>query len=133
MENSTIKKTVLVVDDEPSVRSTVTRSLTREYRVIEASNGEIAVDIARRQKPDMILMDIMMPTMDGYTACHIIKKDPATKSIPVVLLTALGFELNKKLGDQIGANGYVTKPFDYHLLLDTIEQLLRDMPGAEEK
>jgi CheY-like chemotaxis protein len=69
-------------------------------------------------------MDMMMPKMDGLTACHAIKKDPATKSIPVIMVTAIGFELNIKLSQQMGATGYVTKPFTPNDLLDKIEQVL---------
>lgn len=100
MEETGSKKKVLIVDDEAGIRSTVRKSLTKDYIVLEASNGEVAIDMARQEKPDIILMDIMMPKMDGYTACHSIKKDPTTKAIPLFMLTALGFELNKKLGQQ---------------------------------
>jgi CheY-like chemotaxis protein len=67
--------------------------------------------MANAQKPDVVLMDMMIPKMGGLTACHVIKKDPATKSIPAIMVTAIGFELNIKLSQQMGANGYVTKPF----------------------
>ena len=91
------QKTVLVVDDEETVRRVVRKVLGSDYAVLEAMDGEAAVDIAKRQKPDLILMDLMMPKMDGYTACSSIKADQATKVIPVVMLTGVGHELNKKL------------------------------------
>ena len=115
---------MLVVDDEENVRHLVRSILGRENIVLEAMDGQIAVDIARRQEPDFILMDIMMPNMDGYTACHTIKKDPVTKAIPVVMLTALGQELNMKLGQEMGADGYITKPFSSKVLLDTVSRFL---------
>ena len=118
------KKKVLVVDDEENVRYLVRSILGKENTVLEARDGQVAVDIARRQEPDFILMDIMMPNMDGYTACHTIKKDPMTKAIPVVMLTALGQELNMKLGQEMGADGYITKPFSSKVLLDTISRFL---------
>ena len=118
------KKKVLVVDDEENVRHLVRSILGKENTVLEARDGQVAVDIARRQEPDFILMDIMMPNMDGYTACHTIKKDPMTKAIPVVMLTALGQELNMKLGQEMGADGYITKPFSSKVLLDTISRFL---------
>ena len=118
------KKKVLVVDDEENVRHLVRSILGKENIVLEARDGQVAVDIARRQEPDFILMDIMMPNMDGYTACHTIKKDPMTKAIPVVMLTALGQELNMKLGQEMGADGYITKPFSSKVLLDTISRFL---------
>ena len=118
------KKKILVADDELNIRSLVSKLLNRDYIVIEATNGKEAVDIAKREKPDLILMDLMMPEMDGYTACSIIKADQATQSIPVVILTAVSHELNKKLAKEIGASGYLTKPFQLQDLLDAIDKFL---------
>jgi len=118
------KKKILVADDELNIRSLVSKLLEKDYIVIEATNGQEAVDIAKRQKPDVILMDLMMPEMDGYNACSRIKADPATRVIPVVMLTGVGHELNKKLAQQIGASGYVTKPFNLQDLLDAIGKFL---------
>jgi len=117
-------KKILIADDEPGIRQLVRRILGKDYVVIEAQNGEEAVNIAHSQKPDLILMDIMMPKMDGYNACHIIKTDPASKEIPVVMLTGVGLQLNKKLAEQMGANGYITKPFTGQILKDKVDQLL---------
>lgn len=119
------KMTILIVDDEPNVRLLVSSMLGKDYTVIGASDGKEAINIARSQKPDLILMDIMMPKMDGYIACHTIKKDPVTKAIPVVMLTAIGHELNVKLSKEMGADGYITKPFSLKDLLDTISQFLK--------
>jgi len=118
------KKKVLIVDDEENVRLLVHNILGKENVVLEANDGEAAVQMARSQEPDFILMDIMMPNMDGYTACHAIKKDPVTKAIPVVMLTALGQELNVKLSQEMGADGYITKPFSSKMLLDTVNHFL---------
>ena len=118
------KKKILIVDDEENVRRLVRSILGKENIVLEARDGQIAIDIARHQEPDIILMDIMTPNMDGYTACHTIKKDPLTKAIPVVMLTALGQELNMKLGQEMGADGYITKPFSSKVLLDTVSRFL---------
>jgi len=119
------KETILIADDEPSIRLTVTRMLDKEYIVLEATNGEEAIDIAKRQEPALILMDLMMPKMDGYTACFRIKADQATKVIPVIMLTAIDHELNKKFAMEMGADGYITKPFTSQELLDTIDRFLR--------
>jgi CheY-like chemotaxis protein len=124
IEQIDTKKKVLIVDDEPNVRLLSRRILSKKFEVVEGEDGTQAVEIANAQKPDVILMDMMMPKMDGLTACHMIKKDPATKSIPVIMVTAVGFELNIKLSQQMGANGYVTKPFAPKDLLDKIEQVL---------
>ena len=118
------KETILIADDEPSIRLIVTRMLDKEYIVLEATNGEEAVDIAKEQGPDLILMDLMMPKMDGYTACFRIKADQATKVIPVIMLTAIDHELNKKFAVEMGADGYITKPFTTQELMDVIAPLL---------
>ena len=118
------KKKVLVVDDEPNIRLLVSGMLSHDYIVIAASNGEEAIAIARKQNPGLILMDIMMPKMDGYAACSVLKADPATKAIPVVMLTGVGHELNKKLAKEVGADGYITKPFSMEELLEVVTPLL---------
>jgi CheY-like chemotaxis protein len=123
----TNKKKVLIVDDEPTVRQLVRRMLSKDYAVLEAQDGREAVYTARSQQPDIILMDILMPRMDGLTACYVIKTDQTTKEIPVVMLTALDYDLNRKLSENVmGADGYITKPFSSQLLRGTIKQLLRN-------
>ena len=123
--DETIKKKVLVVDDEPAVRQLLRKILSKNYAVLEAQNGEEAVNMAQSQKPDVILMDMMMPKIDGLTACYAIKTNQITRGIPVVMLTAIDYELNKKLSkDVMGADGYITKPFNSQALLKTIRQLL---------
>jgi two-component system alkaline phosphatase synthesis response regulator PhoP len=125
--DETNRKKVLIVDDEPVVRQLVRRILSKYYAVLEAEDGAEAVDMARSQKPDIILMDILMPRMDGLTACYAIKTDQTTKEIPLVMLTAIGYDLNRKLSEDVmGAEGYITKPFSSQILLEAIRQLLRD-------
>ena len=119
------RKTILIVDDEKNVRRLVRSMLGEEKTVIEAEDGEVAVSMAQHHKPDFILMDIMMPKMDGYTACKIIKTTPVIKAIPVVMLTAVGYELNVELSHEMGADGYMTKPFSQQDLLDTVERFLK--------
>jgi CheY-like chemotaxis protein len=118
-------KTILIVEDEPK-NMTLTRDLLKisGYQTIEAVDGAQGVEKAKASKPDLILMDIMMPKMDGYAACREIKADQSTRLIPVVMLTAVGYDLNKKLAKQMGADGYVTKPFSRQQLMDAIDQLL---------
>lgn len=118
------KKKILIADDEPGVRLTVTRMLERDYTILEAADGHEAVGIARGERPALILMDLMMPAMDGYTACSAIKADPEIKVIPVIILTAIDHELNKKFAAEMGADGYITKPFTIKELQDTITPLL---------
>ncbi len=118
------KQKILIADDEPGIRLIVSRVLEKEYMVLEAADGEEAIDIAKGQRPALILMDLMMPKMDGYAACSIIKSDQATKGIPVVILTGVGHELNKKYAEEMGADGYITKPFTRESLLEEMRRLL---------
>ncbi len=118
---------ILIVDDEKDIRRLVCAMLDTDFTVIEAENGESAIRTARREQPDLILMDIMMPRVDGYTACKAIKSSPATQAIPVVMLTAIDHELNVRLGRDMGAEGYVTKPFSEQGLRGTIARLLKDV------
>ena len=117
------KKRILVVDDEPNIRLLLIRMLSNDYTILEATDGQEAIDLARDLKPDLILMDLLMPRMDGYTACSVIKTDPTTRGIPVVMLTAVGFELNKQLAERVGADGYITKPFALSDIIKTISPL----------
>lgn len=120
------KRTVLIVDDEPNVRRLLRTILKKQFNVFEAEDGAQAVEAVNKKKPDIILMDMMMPNMDGLTACSTIKKNSVTKSIPVIMVTAIGFELNIKLSQQMGASGYITKPFSAEDLFDKIEQVLKE-------
>ncbi len=118
--------TILAVDDDPLALKLIQATLAPEgYKIVTANNGEEAVNLAHIHKPALILMDIMMPMMDGYTACSTIKTDPLTKNIPVIMLTGLGFELNKKLAETAGADGYITKPFNADEILDLISKTVK--------
>jgi len=124
MEQSN-RKRVLVVDDEKGVRRLVCQILRHDYTILEAQDGEEAVNMAHSQEPDLIIMDMMMPKMDGLTACRAIKQDQATKGIVVVMLTAIDYDLNRKLAENIaGTDGYITKPFNSQELLSTVGRLL---------
>jgi len=118
------KRKILVVDDEPNVRKLLHTLLKKNFTVLEAEDGSQAVEIAGVEKPDLILMDIMMPKMDGYTSCYALKSEPATRSIPIIMLTAIDLRLNLQLSKEIGADGYITKPFNSKDLLDNITQVL---------
>jgi len=118
------KQKILIADDEPGVRLLVNRLLEEEYIVLEAANGEGAIDIAKGQQPALVLMDLMMPKMDGYAACSRIKSDQVTKGIKVVMLTGVDHELNKKYAEEMGADGYITKPFTRESLLEEMRRLL---------
>ena len=113
-----------MVDDEPTIRQVVRKRLSKDYVVIEAENGEQAVDMARSEKPDVILMDFMMPGLDGLGACYTIKADSDTKAIPVIIVSARGHELDQEYASDMGADAYITKPFESSDLLNTIKRFL---------
>ena len=119
-----VKRKVLVVDDEPTIRQVVRKRLSKDYIVIEAENGEQAVDMAHSEKPDAILMDFMMPGLDGLGACYTIKADSETKAIPVIIVSARGHELDQKYASDMGADAYITKPFESSDLLNTINRFV---------
>lgn len=126
-------KTILVVDDKASVRTLVQEYLTAEgFRVVTADNGRNALFVARQEKPDLILLDIMMPEMDGYEFVRVYRKERDT---PIILLTAKLEETDKVLGLELGADDYVTKPFGMRELVARIRAVLRrvgqDAPPAE--
>jgi CheY-like chemotaxis protein len=120
-----MSKVILIVEDDPkSLKLTKDLLDMSGYSTIQATDGAQGVELAKAQMPDLVLMDIMMPKMDGYTACHAIKSDTVTSNIPVIMLTALGFDLNKELAERIGASGYVTKPIVQQELIRTIRSFL---------
>ena len=115
--------TILVVDDKASVRTVVRDYLTEEgFRVVTAENGRMALYVARHEKPDLILLDIMMPEMGGYEFLRAYRKE---RNTPVILLTARIEESDKVLGLELGADDYVTKPFGIRELVARIRAVLR--------
>ena len=103
----------------------VVRMLGGDYTVLEAADGEEAVTLTRLHKPSLVLMDILMPGKDGYSACHEIKTDLETRSTPVVMVSAIGHKLNERLSAEVGADGYITKPFSVEKLLEAIAKYAR--------
>lgn len=102
----TEKKKIVIADDEASIRRLVSGILGKDYDVLEASNGEEALEIVRIQRPDLVLMDVMMPKLDGIGACWIMKSDSVTKEIPVIMVTALGHPLDRDYAKDMGADAY---------------------------
>jgi DNA-binding response OmpR family regulator len=123
-------KRILVVEDEEAIRQTLRYNLTREgYIVSEASTGTEALQAARTERPDMILLDVMLPELSGLEVCRVLRQELTT---PILMLTAKGSELDKVVGLQVGADDYVTKPFSLAELLARIQALLRrsEMRGS---
>ncbi len=116
------KRKILIADDELYIRLLMKSALGRDYTVLEASDGEEAIEIARSQQPDLILMDIMMPKLDGIGACYILKSDISTRAIPVIMVSVRTDKLDQDYSKMMGADDYVTKPFSIPALLDKVKQ-----------
>ena len=117
------QKTILIVDDEQPIREILVYNLKKEgYNVIEASDGVTALNIALEQYPDLILLDIMLPKMDGLSVCKRIKN---SYNVPILMLTAKDSEIDKILGLELGADDYITKPFSVRELIARVKANLR--------
>lgn len=116
---------ILVVDDEKVIVNTLRMSLESDnYKVVEAYTGDGAIEKARSEAPDLILLDIMLRDMTGYEVCNRIRKDPLTRSIPIIMLTGMG-EIGRMAGMELGADEYITKPFNLNELKSKIRTVLR--------
>jgi two-component system phosphate regulon response regulator PhoB len=127
---------ILVVDDEPDAVELVEFNLTAAgFSVVVAADGEEAVRKAREDEPDLIVLDVMLPALDGLEVCKLLRRDPATARVPILLLTARAAEIDRVLGLELGADDYVTKPFSPRELVLRVKGLLRrrepDAPGVE--
>ncbi len=120
------KEKILVVDDEEDILELVRYNLSKErYRVSSALSGEIALQKAREERPDLILLDLMLPGLDGLTVCRELKRDPLTSSTPIVMLTAKGEDADIVVGLELGADDYIVKPFSPRVLEARIKAVLR--------
>jgi len=118
-------KKVLIADDHPEAVELVRVTLEDEdYEIVNTSNGKETLKKARVEKPDIVLLDVVMPKMDGFEVCRQLRKDPQTKEIPIVMLTDKGQEVDKERGREVGADDYITKPFSPSTLLIKIEEIL---------
>lgn len=121
-----MKKTILLIEDNAEVRENTAEILElSNYKVLTAENGKIGVDVAKKSKPDLIICDIMMPEMDGYGVLFMLGKDPETSGIPFIFLTAKAEKSDIRKGMELGADDYLTKPFDEMTLLSAIEIRLK--------
>jgi phosphate regulon transcriptional regulator PhoB len=121
-----IKETILIVEDEKDIVKMLDYNLKKEgYKVIVADDGEGALDAANTKHPDLILLDLMLPGLDGLEVCKELKNDRKTKSIPIIMLTAKAQESDKVVGLELGADDYVTKPFSPRELVARIKAVLR--------
>ncbi len=126
---------ILVVDDEQDILELIRHTLNKEgYEVHVAANGQQAVEKAKKIKPSLILMDVMMPVMDGMEACRQLKEDPETATLPIIFLTARSEEFAELAGFEAGADDYISKPIRSRVLLSRIRAILRrNMGGSAEE
>jgi two-component system phosphate regulon response regulator PhoB len=122
---------ILLVDDDEMVRDLVAATLKGgDYQLIQAGDGGRGLELAREQQPDIIFLDVNMPVMDGVSVCQAIKADPETSGVTVIMLTALGQDVDKDRARRAGADGYFTKPFSPLNLLRRVDEVLRAREGG---
>jgi len=120
-------KRILIVDDEDGIVKLVKMYLEHHrYEVITADDGQEGLEKAKTDKPDLIVLDLMLPKINGYKVCGLLKKDTRYVKIPVILFTAKTQEKDAKLGEEVGADAYLTKPFEPEVLLAKIKELLKE-------
>lgn len=123
-------ETILVVDDEKPIAEILKFNLEREgYRVVVAYDGEEALEAARAQHPDLMILDIMLPKLDGFAVCREVRKD---SDVPILMLTAKDQEVDKVLGLELGADDYVTKPFSPREIMARVKAILRRRPAVAQ-
>jgi CheY-like chemotaxis protein len=121
-----VAKAILVADDDPDILSIVSMSLeTQGYTVYKATNGREAVDLAKQHRPDLVLMDMMMPIVSGYEAVAELKADAATRDITIVGLSAKAMATDMERATDVGIDGYITKPFRIAQVLTVVESYLQ--------
>lgn len=121
-----MKNRILLVDDEIDLIKTVqTRLEQANYEVLIAHDGMEALDKARKDKPDLIILDLLLPKMDGYRVCAFLKRDANYAKIPIIMFSACVQESDKDTGKEVGADDYITKPFQHQVLLKKISELLK--------
>ncbi|MEA1927211.1 MAG: response regulator [Candidatus Auribacterota bacterium] len=122
-------KTILIVDDEPGILAGLSARLEANgYNVLEASDGIEALKKARSSIPDLIILDLMLPKMDGYKVARLLKYDNRYSQIPILILSARGQDSDKEMGKSAGADDFMVKPFDSADLLSRIERLIKEVP-----
>jgi len=129
-----IQQSVLIVEDEEDIRELISYNLLKEgFQVASVALGEEALVAADARPPDLILLDLMLPGMDGLTVCHKLKNQPKTKAIPIVMLTAKGEESDIVAGLNLGADDYITKPFSPKVLLARARAVLRRVATRDQE
>ena len=118
-------KKILLVDDEPNIVLLLeTRLKANGFQVVSAADGLAALEAVKKEKPDLIILDLMLPKMDGYKVCGLLKKDTRFAKIPILIFTARAQAEDVKLGQELGADAYIVKPFEPKTLLEKIQELI---------
>jgi DNA-binding response OmpR family regulator len=119
---------ILIVDDEPHIRLLLEQTLEeleeKGVTLLLADNGESAVEIIRKERPNLVLLDIMMPKLNGFDVCNKVKNELNMKDVYIIMLTAKGQEFDKKRGEQVGADVYMTKPFNPDAIVEMVSNVL---------
>ena len=124
---------ILIVDDEEDILTLLEYNLENAgFKVISADDGPEAIELAKKEKPALIILDIMLPSMEGTEVCKAIKRDDATSHIPIIMLTAKGEEVDRIVGLELGADDYITKPFSPRELVLRVKAVLKRGHGGEE-
>lgn len=127
------KKSVLVIDDEKDIRELLQYNLSKEgYEVAAAKTGEEGFETARSKKPDLIILDLMLPGIDGLEVCRMLRANASTKHLPILMLTAKGGETDQVVGLELGADEYIVKPFSVKVLLARVKNLFRSREKRAE-
>lgn len=117
---------VLIVEDEPNIVESLSFVLTREgFEVASVLDGEAAVKALRHDPPDLMILDVMIPRLNGFEVLKVVKSDPLLKSIPVIVLTAKGQLQDRRLAEEIGSDGFMTKPFSNRDIVEQVRRLIR--------
>jgi CheY-like chemotaxis protein len=124
---------ILIVDDDPVIRNLLNQILEgfqeSGVRLLTAENGEAAMESIKREKPDIIFLDVMMPKMNGLEVCDMVKRDPETKDIFIIMLTAKGQEIDKQKAIELGSDYYITKPFNIDEIMRKVVDILGIRPS----
>lgn len=121
--------TILIVEDEETLREELAYNLGQEgYKVLTTGDGEEALHLIRKRKPDLVVLDIMLPGLDGLSVCRLVRRDPEVAHIPIIMLTARGTQGDKMVGLDSGADDYITKPFGLGEFLARVRAVLRRVP-----
>ena len=121
------KPKIIIVEDDPDILELLHFNLEKEgYQTFRTENGEQAVILAQKQSPDLILLDLLLPGIDGLEVCRRLKRDPALQHIPIIMVTAKGEEMDRVVGLELGADDYIVKPFDLSEFQHRVATMLAD-------